>query len=162
MCKPAQEVWDETVGKDSYIGGGGAGDDIKKVGKNIETNLQNTAKGVGMILSGDWNNADRTLFDIATIGLTGGMSTAVNPDDATNIIGKQTQVERKVDEMSAQAAADAAAAVQAEIDAKNKQVSDMLGGIVGAQRRAPGRGLTLLGLGGVSGASSGTLLTPRA
>jgi len=46
-----------------------AGQDIEKAvagaGKNLERNLQNTSQGIGLMLQGNFNNADRTVLDIA-------------------------------------------------------------------------------------------------
>lgn len=110
--------------------------------KNVERNAQNTLQGLGTLASGNWNNADRTLLDLAGFGLTGGLA---NPDDVGRMTGKQTATER----MTTEAQNAAKAAEVASETAKNNLALDgirsTISGQVGARMRAPGRGLTLLG-----------------
>lgn len=134
------------IGKD--IEGG-----VQGLGQNIERNVQNIGTGAAMIASGNWNNADRFLFDVVAASMTGGASLAVNPDEVSEV--KQTSVERFVEE-------EQAAAEQAEQDMIRKveeervsRVNEFIGSSIKQRMNAPGRAQTLL----TQRNTGGTLLT---
>lgn len=132
-------------------------DGIAGIGKNVERSARNQLQGLALLASGNWNNADRTLLDMTLTAASGGAYLAVNPDDVSNNV-KSTPMERLTSEAVEQAKADAAASAQAEKDRRIGEVNNAIAGIIGGQRRSPGRGATLLSS---SYNPSSTLLTTR-
>lgn len=122
---------------------------VNDAGKNVERNAQNIGSGASLMLSGDFNNAGRTLLDAGLAYATGGLSLLVNPDDMDSATGSVSAMERKVTtetKKSEQAAADVVEATKvAEANALTDQVKSLIRGVTENQRRTPGRALSLLG-----------------
>lgn len=119
---------------------------VNDAGKNIERNVQNVGSGVSLMASGDFNNAGRTLLDVALLGATAGL---VNPDDVNRATNSVPAMERKVTEANAKSAQDAVdiadATKVAEANALTDQVKSLLRGVTESQKRTPGRAVSLLG-----------------
>jgi len=128
---------------------------IGQTGKNIERSGQNALQGMALMATGNFNNADRTLLDMGT------MFIGVNPDDdVTRLTGKTPAMQRSQGDAATNARLaaeeDVKNAAEAERTKRIGEVNSTIAGIIGAQRRSPGRSLTLIG-GGTN--NSNTLLT---
>ena len=117
-----------------------AGQDIEKsvssLGKNVERNLQNTTQGIGLMLQGNFNNADRTLLDLA--GMATGATLLVNPDDLSRNY-KETAVERVKREGIAKAAENERIALETLTEEQLRARRTTISGLVDARRATPGR-----------------------
>ena len=117
-----------------------AGQDIEKAvagaGKNLERNLQNTTQGIGLMLQGNFNNADRTLLDLA--GMATGATLLVNPDDLSRNY-KETAVERVKREGIAKAAENERIALETLTEEQLRARRTTISGLVDARRATPGR-----------------------
>ncbi len=117
-----------------------AGQDIEKnvssLGKNLERNLQNTTQGIGLMLQGNFNNADRTLLDLA--GMATGATLLVNPDDLSRNY-KDTAVERVKKEGVAKAAENERIALETLTEEQLRARRTTISGLVDARRASPGR-----------------------
>jgi len=131
---------------------------VSGAAKNIERNgssiLQNTATAIS---TGNFNNFDRTLLDIGAAVFTGGASLMANPDDVTNVTGKETGIERATKEAANALNDEARQAKAAEEQRTMDGIASVISGNVGARMRSPGRESTLLTVGG--GARRNTLLS---
>ena len=105
-------------------------------GKNLERNLQNTTQGVGLMLQGNFNNADRTLLDLA--GMATGVTLLVNPDDLSRNY-KDTAVERVKKEGVAKAAENERIALETLTEEQLRARRTTISGLVDARRATPGR-----------------------
>lgn len=118
---------------------------VAGAGKNMERTAQNALQGTAMILSGDWDNAGRTLLDIASLGV----GAWTNPDDIDKATGSVSAVQRKKDKMAAKAAEDSALASASELAAMTeeqlRQRRSTISGMVTAQVLSPGRASVLRG-----------------
>lgn len=126
---------------------------VQGLGKNLEENFRRKLSMGSRFLSGKWNNLGQDiLYDMLSTS-TGGIA---NPDDLRRLSG-EGGTERMVREAGEQAAAEEAATAAA---IENKRIAGITGvfdSIIGARKRTPGRGATLLGE-----ASQGrTILTDR-
>ena len=117
-----------------------AGQDIEKsvssLGKNVVRNLQNTTQGIGLMLQGNFNNADRTLLDLA--GMATGATLLVNPDDLSRNY-KDTAVERVKKEGVAKAAENERIALETLTEEQLRARRTTISGLVDARRATPGR-----------------------
>ena len=119
-----------------------AGQDIEKsvssLGKNVERNLQNTTQGIGLMLQGNFNNADRTILDLAMAAKTGGASLLINPDDVSRNY-KESAVERVKREGVAKAAENERIALETLTEEQLRARRTTISGLVDARRASPGR-----------------------
>ena len=117
-----------------------AGQDIEKsvssLGKNVERNLQNTTQGIGLMLQGNFNNADRTLLDLA--GMATGATLLVNPDDLSRNY-KETAVERVKREGVAKAAENERIALETLTEEQLRARRTTISGLIDSRRATPGR-----------------------
>ena len=118
-----------------------AGQDIEKAvagaGKNLERNLQNTSQGIGLMLQGNFNNADRTLLDIA-MGSMGANGLLINPDDVSRNY-KETAVERVKREGIEKAAENERIALETLTEKQLRARRTTISGLVDSRRASPGR-----------------------
>lgn len=123
----------------------------RDLGMNVERSVRNILQGSAMMLSGDLNNAGRTLLDMSTFMTTGGM---INPDDVDKATGSITAMERKKRDMTEKAVKAAAATAASEAAAATaealRQNQATITGVIGAQGMAPGKSSVLRGRSGVS------------
>ena len=133
----------------------------KQIGRNIERSAGNTLKGVALLATGKFDNAGRTLLDAGLTTATGGAYAAINPDDVNKATGTTPAYDRAVKDAQTKADDDAAAQKLTDAAAERaKQLEDVnstIAGIMGAQKRAPGKRSTLF-TGGGTGLNN-TLLT---
>lgn len=124
--------------------------------KNIERNAADTFNGIALAAKGDFRGFDRTLINAATLGMAPPGFLA-NPDDVNAATGTTTaeqQLTKAAEEEAAAAAAEEAAYAQ---ESAMNDIRSVISGQISARRRAPGRDMTLLSLGGNT--NSNTLLT---
>jgi hypothetical protein len=127
---------------------------VRDLGKNLETNLQRTTKGLGLLAAGKWNNAGRTLFDMNPATMF------MNPDDRDQLassagVGGQTAEARYTADAKQEAMYAEANDLQAERDELLRQASSTVAGLISARRR--GSGVSFFGADGTAAGS--TLLT---
>ena len=148
---PVSRAWDDTVGKNSYIGGGQAGKDIEAVGQKYIDAIVDPYKNLAYaVSSGNYNNLDKSLLDIATAGATGGLIPGLPGF-------KETGIERATREAVEQAKSNAEAAAAEKERLRLQGIADFMTASVNARRLRPGSAQTTGGL--LSASSSDTLLT---
>lgn len=126
----------------------------QELGKNIERSGANILQGTAMLASGNWNNADRVLFDMLATYMTGGAYLAANPDDVGNAIGKETAVERFTSEVKAEAVAEQERQARVAEEARLAKAASAVDEMIMSRIRRPGTSQTLL-----TDTKSKTLLT---
>ena len=121
-------------------------------GANIKRQITNTAYAV---TSGDLTGMQNVALEQQTSMLTGGASNLARPGTfKTGKSGAERMKEKKTGDAANVVAAQAAADMQAEKDAKLTAINNVLMGSASSRRRTPGRAATML-----SGGNSGPLLT---
>lgn len=133
-----EDAWNQTVGKDSWIGSGQAT-------KDIEKGVSDSFSDLSLLASGNLNNADVTLLNLASFGTLGPMT------------GKESATDRMQSDLQAQAEADVAADLAAQEESRMSDIRSVISGQIGARMRSPGRGMTLLS--GMPSSNGNTLLT---
>jgi hypothetical protein len=128
---------------------------VSGIAENVKKNIGNTKTGAAALLSGKWDQAGRSLYDV-TANLSGGA--AINPDDVTKVAGK-TEVQAATEK--AQKAADEAAAQQAAAAAQAKldDINNTLAASAKARQIAPGKTSMLLSNQGSSSLLGGNLVS---
>ena len=148
---PVSKIYDDTVGKNSYIGGGQAGKDIEAAGQKYIDAMVDPYKNLAYAVStGNYNNLDKSLMDIAIQGATGGLVPGMPGY-------KETGIERATREAGEQARANAEAAAAEKERLRLQGIADFMTATVNARRLRPGSAQTTGGL--LSASSSGTLLS---
>lgn len=150
-----EDAWDNTVGKNSWIGSGQASKDIEKsaqqLGQNIETNYQNLGSNLAALGSGNFNNFAQTML---TMGLS--MTGITDPSMVKSIAGESAVVRAKREAQETLAAQE----IEANLAKERERLSglaDLLTASASARRLAPGMSQTLLG-----SAPSTALITTKA
>lgn len=133
-----EDAWDNTVGKNSYIGSGAATNDIKKAGQAAIDYTIDPYKNLAVaVATGNYSNLDQSLVQ-AMVGPVGSVSPQA-------LQYKETNIQRQTREAQEEAALAEMRASAEKERARLAGLADMLTASASARRLAPGMSQTLLG-----------------